>query len=78
MPSALRFYLYLLVTGAAAFVLAVWLTPLGAVVNLLFAVGAAYLVIVVGRRVHWSGPCFDLAMRTSYLLAHFLCAGSMG
>ena len=41
MPYALRFYLYLLVAGA--FVLAVWLTPLGAVLNAVFAIIAAYL-----------------------------------
>ena len=51
MPYALRFYLYLLVAATGAFVLAVWLTPLGAIVNALFAIAAGYLVIVVGRRV---------------------------
>ena len=51
MPYALRFYLYLLVAGVVTVVLAVWLSPLGPIVNLLFAVVAAYLVIVVGRRV---------------------------
>jgi hypothetical protein len=51
MPYALRFYLYLLVAAAGAFVLAVWLTPLGAIVNAVFAIVAAYLVIIVGRRV---------------------------
>ena len=51
MPYALRFYLYLLVVGVVTVVLAVWLSPLGPIVNLLFAVVAAYLVIVVGRRV---------------------------
>jgi len=34
MPYALRFYLYLLVAGT--FVLAIWLTPLGAVLNAVF------------------------------------------
>jgi hypothetical protein len=37
MPYTLRFYLYLLIAGVVAFVLGVWLTPLGAVVNAVFA-----------------------------------------
>jgi hypothetical protein len=50
MVYALRFYLYFLVTGAGAFVFWVWLTPLRPVVNAVFAIVAAYLVIIVGRR----------------------------
>ena len=48
MVYALRFCLYLLVAGAFAF--SVWLTPLRPVVNAVFAIVAAYLVIIVGRR----------------------------
>jgi len=50
MVYALRFCLYLLVAGAGAFAFSVWLTPLRPVVNAVFAIVAAYLVIIVGRR----------------------------
>src|SRR5207253_1576253 len=51
MPYALRFYLYPFVAGVLAFVAAGLLAPYGRGVNLLFALAAAYLVIVIGRRV---------------------------
>ena len=51
MPYVLRFYIYLLVAGVVALVLALWLTPLGPIVNAVFAIVAAYLTIVIGRRV---------------------------
>ena len=50
MPYALRFYLYLLVADVLVVVLAVWLSPLGRIVNLLFAIAAGYLTIIIGRR----------------------------
>ncbi len=51
MPYALCFYLYLLVAGVVGVVIAVWLSPLGLLVNIVFAVAAAYLTIIIGRRV---------------------------
>ena len=51
MPYALRFYLYLFVAGVVVTVLAVWLRPYGSLVNIAFAFAAAYLVIIIGRRV---------------------------
>ncbi len=51
MPYALCFYLYLLVAGVVVVVIAVWLSPLGLLVNIVFAVAAAYLTIIIGRRV---------------------------
>jgi hypothetical protein len=49
MPYTLRFYLFLFVAGVAAFVAAVWLSPLGFTVNIAFALVAGYLGIIVGR-----------------------------
>ena len=51
MPYALRFYVYLFVACVVSFVVAVWLSPLGLPVNLGFLLFAAYLTIVIGRRV---------------------------
>jgi membrane associated rhomboid family serine protease len=51
MPYALRFYLYLFVAGVVVVVLSVWLSPYGLAVNVAFAVIAAYLVVIIGRRV---------------------------
>jgi Flp pilus assembly protein TadB len=51
MPYALRFYLSLFVAGVLVVLLAVLLSPLGRIVNLLFAIAAGYLTIVIGRRV---------------------------
>jgi|SoiMethySBSTD1v2_1073268.scaffolds.fasta_scaffold40119_4 membrane protein implicated in regulation of membrane protease activity len=51
MPYTASFYLYLFVAGVVVVVLANLLSPLGLLVNLVFAVAAAYLAIVIGRRV---------------------------
>ena len=51
MPYPLKFTLYLLAAGSVAFTLAGVLKPLGRGVNLLFAVAATYLVIIIGRRL---------------------------
>ena len=47
MPYALRFY----VVGVVVTVVAVWLRPYGLLVNIALAIAAAYLVMIVGRRV---------------------------
>ena len=49
MPYTAGFYLYLFVAGVVVVVLARLLSPLGLLVNLVFAV--AYLAIIIGRRV---------------------------
>ncbi len=51
MPYKLKFVIYPLIAGAIAFVAAGVLTPLGRAFNLLFAVVATYLTIMIGRRV---------------------------
>jgi len=51
MPYMLRLYLCLFVVGFVAFVLADWLSPLGPLVNAVLAAVAAYLTILIGRRV---------------------------
>jgi hypothetical protein len=51
MPYTLRFYLYLFAAGVLVLVVAVRLAPLGLLVNLIFGFGAAYLTIIVGRRL---------------------------
>jgi len=51
MPYALRFYIYLFVAGVVAVVVVRLLSPLGLLVNLIFAAVAAYLAIIIGRRV---------------------------
>jgi hypothetical protein len=43
--------LYLFFAVVVVVVLSVWLSPLGLIVNLLFAIAAGYLGIVIGRRV---------------------------
>ncbi len=50
MPYALRFYLLLFVACVVVFIVG-WLAPFGLGVNLLFAVSAAFLVIVIGGRL---------------------------
>ena len=50
MPYTAGFYLYLFVAGVVV-VLARLLSPLDLLVNLVFAVAAAYLAIIIGRRV---------------------------
>jgi hypothetical protein len=47
MPYTASFYLYLFVAGVVVVVLASLLSPLGLLVNLVFAVAAAYLAIVI-------------------------------
>jgi hypothetical protein len=49
MTYTFRIYLYLFVASVVAFAGAVWLSPLGFTVNIIFAVVVAYLGIVVGR-----------------------------
>ena len=49
MPYVVKLYLYLFVGGIVAVVVALWLVPLGLVVNLIFAFSAAYLWIIFGR-----------------------------
>ena len=51
MPYTVGFYLYLFVAGVVALVLARLLSPLGLLVNLVLAIAAAYLAIIIGRRV---------------------------
>ncbi|MDP2603663.1 MAG: hypothetical protein Q8S00_13875 [Deltaproteobacteria bacterium] len=51
MPYWLRFVIFLLVANVVVFTIAHWLTKFGAVVKLIFAVVAALLAIVIGRRV---------------------------
>lgn len=51
MPYTLRFYLYLLVADVLAIIGANFLTPLGPIVNAIFAVIVGYLGIIVGRWV---------------------------
>jgi hypothetical protein len=47
----LKLYLYLFVAGAVGFLVARWLSPLGLLVNLICAFPAAYLTILIGRRI---------------------------
>ena len=51
MPYVLKLYIYLFVAGVAVTVGAVWLAPLGLIVNIAFALIAAYVWIIVGRRI---------------------------
>ena len=51
MPYAIRFYLYLLIAGIVVVGGAVWLSPLGLAVNIVYTLAVGYLGIVVGRRV---------------------------
>ena len=51
MPYALKFYLLLGITEVVVFLVARWLSPWGLAVNLGFALAAAYLFIIIGRRV---------------------------
>jgi hypothetical protein len=46
-----KLYLYLFVAGVVGFLAARWLSPLGLLVNLICAVPAAYLTILIGRRI---------------------------
>jgi len=48
MPYTAGFYRYLFVAGVVVVVLARLLSPLGLLVNLVFAVAAAYLAIIIG------------------------------
>jgi hypothetical protein len=48
---ALKLYLYLFVAGVVGFLAARWLSPLGLFVNLICAFPAAYLTILIGRRI---------------------------
>jgi len=47
----LKFTLYLLIAGSVTFVLALLLGPLGRVINVVFSFIAAYVAVIVGRRV---------------------------
>ena len=51
MPYTLKLYLYVCVAGLIAFVLAVWLSRFGWIVNIVLAFVGAYLTIIIGRRV---------------------------
>ena len=51
MPYVLRFYLYLFVACVLATIISVWLAPLGLLVNLTVAFTAAYLWVIIGRRL---------------------------
>jgi hypothetical protein len=51
MPYWLKFALYLIVAWSVTFVLASLLGPLGRVINVLFSFAAAYLAVIIGRRV---------------------------
>jgi hypothetical protein len=51
MAYTLGLYLYLFVASVVAFAGAVWLSPLGFTVNIIFAVVVGYLGVVVGRWV---------------------------
>ena len=51
MAYTFGFYFYLLVASVVAGIGAVWLSPLGFTVNIIFAVVVAYLGVVVGRRL---------------------------
>jgi len=51
MPYALRFYLYLFVAFVVITVLAVRIWPYGLLVYIVFSITAAYLIIIIGRRV---------------------------
>jgi hypothetical protein len=48
---ALKLYSYLFVAGVVGFLVARWLSPLGLFVNLISAFPAAYLTILIGRRI---------------------------
>jgi hypothetical protein len=50
MHYATRFYIYIFVADVVAVVIAVWLSPFGLMVNLAFALVAAYLAVLIGRR----------------------------
>jgi hypothetical protein len=47
----LKLHLYLFVAGVVGFLVARWLSPLGLFVNLICAFPAAYLTILIGRRI---------------------------
>ena len=47
----LRFTLYLIIAGSITFFLALLLGPLGRVVNVVFSFIAAYVVMIIGRRM---------------------------
>ncbi len=51
MPYPLRFYLYLFVANVAVFLAAKWLSPYGLGSNPALSLGAAYVVILIRRRV---------------------------
>ena len=51
MPYWLQFIILLLIANVVVFALSHWLSDLGFLVNLVFAVVAGYLAILVGRRV---------------------------
>jgi hypothetical protein len=51
MPYVLKLHLYLFVAGVVGFLVARWLSPLGLFVNLICAFPAAYLTILIGRRI---------------------------
>jgi len=51
MPYRLRLVLYLISAGSLGFILAAILEPVGWGLNLLFSIAAAYVVIIVGRRL---------------------------
>jgi hypothetical protein len=51
MPYGLRLMLYLVCAGSLGFILAAMLEPFTWSVNLLFSITAAYVVIIVGRRL---------------------------
>ena len=51
MPYGLRLVLCLVGAGSLGFILAAMLKPFSWGVNLLFSIAAAYVVIIVGRRL---------------------------
>jgi hypothetical protein len=51
MPRTLWFYIFFCLMGVVVFLTARWLSPYGLAVNFAFSIVAAYLTIVIGRRV---------------------------
>ena len=51
MPYGVRLVLYLVGAGSLGFILAAMLEPFTWGVNLLFSIAAAYVVLIVGRRL---------------------------
>jgi hypothetical protein len=51
MPYWLRLSIFLTVAGALAFIGGQLISEFGLVANITFAIGAAYIALIVGRRV---------------------------